>query len=336
MHLIQAKALWYSYLKGFQVARTAQLGSHLCKGYMSPFSRKPLWAQAQASVLQKRSGGLSRVLPAHPPRPVCAPCGRSARPAGPAGLWALACSIRMEAEPPPSAWPRPPKKPEQDPEQVKEARPRPASRGRRGPCRNKGSRPGAGKWGRRPGSRGAGLHPAPSATAVQARPRPAGLTLGSPGPREGTGGGDLVSFPRWFPRAARSGASVPRSPTGFPAAQRGRPGGCEAGTPGPRGHGRRGLRRPGGQVLLPAPPAPRPLPAVTSFRGRAEQPAFRARDLAGFCVCTRSAGGLVLRGVSAFISGTGHPPPSRPPPPSRVTLARRHVALGAGFPPRTR
>lgn len=90
---------------------------------------------------------------------------------------------------------------------------------------------------------------------------------------------------------------------------------CEAGTPGPRGHSRRGLRHPGGQVLPPAPPAPRPLPAVTSFRGRAEQPAFRARDLAGFCVCTRGAGGLVLRGVAAFISGTGHPrfPPPLPP-----------------------
>ena len=126
MHLIQAKALWYSDLKGFQVAKTAQLGSHLCKGYMSPFSRMPLWTQAQASVLQKRRGGLSRVLPARPPRPVCAPYVRFSRPAGAAGRWTLACSIRMEAEPPPSAWPRPPKKPEQ----VKEARSRPASRGR--------------------------------------------------------------------------------------------------------------------------------------------------------------------------------------------------------------
>lgn len=189
----------------------------------------PLWTQAQASVLQKRRGGLSRVLPARPPRPVCAPYVRFSRPAGAAGRWTLACSIRMEAEPPPSAWPRPPKKPEQ----VKEARSRPASRGRRGPCRNKGSRPGAGKWGAAPGGRWGGGGSPPRALRSPNPPAARGLTQGSPAPWEGTGGGDLVSFPRWFPRAARSRASVPGSPTGFPAAQRGRPGVLRGGDPRP-------------------------------------------------------------------------------------------------------
>lgn len=134
------------------------------------------------------------------------------------------------------------------------------------------------------GCRGAGPggpsqgRPSPPRSRNPSPPAAGGPDPVQPGaPREGTRD-DLVSFLRWFPLAARSRASVPHQCSR--RQMRGCTGGREEGTPGPHGHGRRGLRAPlGVRGHKPQRPDPASRPGRSSLPGPARPAGPSQRDL---------------------------------------------------------